>query len=150
MNTTKETIDKRPDTTILDGMAWTKPAFTRSQVDQAGKILISPSSTDEQTTWATGAMNNWRFAHGYPLKQIRTDLTMRAKRMDATVLIAHRIKRPESIQLKLRNIPTMKLSQMQDIGGCRAIVSDVGHVSKISETYEQLSDRSSITMLSIY
>jgi hypothetical protein len=29
----------------------------------------------------------------------------------------------------------MKLSQMQDIGGCRAVVQSVAHVEKLVDTY---------------
>jgi hypothetical protein len=36
---------------------------------------------------------------------------------------------------KLVREPTMKLSQMQDLGGYRAIVSDVGAVDRLYEMY---------------
>ena len=50
--------------------------------------------------------------------------------------MVQRQKRRESIELKLRDNPTMKLSQMQDLGGCRAIVASVPEVYKIIELFD--------------
>jgi ppGpp synthetase/RelA/SpoT-type nucleotidyltranferase len=60
-----------------------------------------------------------------------------AKRVDSEVLIAQRIKRLSSIEAKLERFPTMTLSQMQDIGGCRAIVSSVSDVQRLSKNIQQ-------------
>lgn len=45
------------------------------------------------------------------------DKYTRAKKVDRDVIVAQRIKRLSSIQLKLERNPNMKLSQMQDLGG---------------------------------
>lgn len=44
-------------------------------------------------------------------------------------LVAQRIKRLYSIRHKLKRFPTMRLTQIQDIGGCRAIVSTNEHLT---------------------
>jgi len=53
-------------------------------------------------------------------------LIKRAKKIDKQAIIAQRLKRLPSIDAKLRQHASwMKLTQMQDIGGCRAIVRSV-------------------------
>lgn len=56
--------------------------------------------------------------------------------MDANCLIAQRIKRLSSIAHKLVRYPTMTLSQMQDIGGCRAILGSVESVENVVNLYK--------------
>jgi hypothetical protein len=63
-------------------------------------------------------------------------LLTRAKSVNRSAIIAQRLKRLPSIALKLRHNPNMKLSQMQDIGGCRAIMPKIADVRKLIEKYE--------------
>jgi hypothetical protein len=57
-------------------------------------------------------------------------LTSRTKRVAPGGLIAQWLKRVTSMLNKLAREPHMKLSQMQDLGGCRAIVPDVAAVAE--------------------
>jgi Region found in RelA / SpoT proteins len=68
---------------------------------------------------------------------MRMLLTNNAKGVDPNALIAQRIKRLSSIELKLSRFPTMKLSQMQDIGGCRAIMGSVSQVRSLSQRVQK-------------
>src|ERR1700690_3451494 len=104
-------------------MAWTKPQFSRSQVDDAGKVLTSASQDYLKMFDAQAVINNWRSSHAFPLNTFQNGLRQRAKLVDSNSLVAQRIKRLSSIEAKLRRFSNMKLSQMQDIGGCRAIVA---------------------------
>jgi hypothetical protein len=118
-------------------MAWAKPQFSRSRVDQAGRILVglTPDDDDEEA-WdryfeALEVINNWRSSHSFPLNTLQVGLRRRAKNVAPQFLVAQRIKRLSSIDAKLRRFQSMQLSQMQDIGGCRAIVPSVSHVRKL-------------------
>ncbi len=122
----------------LPDMAWTVPAFTKKQVDLAGATLIDSATPEDQLNNALAIINNWRSSHSFPLNTLQTNLRRNAKMMDQKCLIAQRIKRLSSIDLKLRRFPTMKLSQMQDIGGCRAIVKSVTHVNKLVNLYKKI------------
>jgi hypothetical protein len=86
---------------------------------------------------AVNIINNWRSSHSGPLLSMRMLLTRQAQGIDPNVLIAQRIKRLSSIELKLERFRTMKLSQMQDIGGCRAIVGSVSQVRDISMSFQK-------------
>ncbi|WOH67526.1 RelA/SpoT domain-containing protein [Bradyrhizobium sp. BWA-3-5] len=71
----------------------------------------------------------------FPLNTFHVGLRRRAKAIDAGSITAQRIKRLASIELKLVRFPTMTLSQMQDIGGCRAIVSNASQVYRLCDSY---------------
>jgi hypothetical protein len=82
-----------------------------------------------------GPINNWRASHSYPLFCFRATLRNRAKGVDPGAVIAQRLKRLVSIEAKLRRFPDMKLSQIQDIGGCRAVLKDNNAVRDLTNLY---------------
>lgn len=118
-------------------MEWTKPAYSKGQVDKAGKILTSraPVSLQEESN-ALGIVNNWRAAHNFPLNTFQVTLRRKAADIDPTRLIAQRIKRMTSIEMKLERFRGMRMTQMQDIGGCRAIMSSIATVNKLVDRYK--------------
>ncbi|MDQ1591803.1 MAG: hypothetical protein QOG71_2430 [Pyrinomonadaceae bacterium] len=114
------------------------PEHSKSQVDAAGVMLITPNTPDEAMERALSVINNWRAVHSFPLNTFQKTLRQKAKQIDPQALVAQRVKRLSSIELKLsRFSPQMKLSQMQDIGGCRAVVSSVRHVNRLVDVYER-------------
>ncbi len=130
-------VDEMADFATLERVDWTRPIFSRSQVDHAGEILITTPADSNAASEAIRVVSNWRFSHGYPLQSISMALLDLAKWKSQQSLTAQRIKRIPSIYLKLRNTPAMKLSRMHDIGGCRAIMPSVGLTEKLVEEYEK-------------
>lgn len=116
-------------------MAWAVPQFTKSHVDRAGKALVTPGIDQAALEDALLVINNWRGSHSFPLNTMQVSLRRIARQVDKGALVAQRIKRLSSITLKLERFKTMKLSQMQDIGGCRAVVSSVARVEMIAGMY---------------
>lgn len=94
------------------------------------------AENEAQISWALDVINNWRAAHHYPLNGMCVPLKTRARKVDSNALISQRIKRLESIYNKLESKPTMELTQMQDIGGCRAVLRTVGQVYRLREVYK--------------
>ena len=82
-------------------------------------------------------VDNWRAAHAYPLNTFQITLRNRARRIDRYPLVAQRRKRVRSIREKLIRYPWLKLSQMQDIAGCRAILSSVENVYELVSMYKR-------------
>jgi hypothetical protein len=119
----------------LDGMAWALPLFERKEVNAAARTLIAEGSSIAELDYAYAVLNNWRAIHSFPLNTLKMGLRAKARRVDATSLTAQRIKRLSSIEAKLRRFPQMKLSQMQDIGGCRAIVNSISDVYALAEMF---------------
>lgn len=123
------------------GVAWAKLQFSKKQVDRAGSALNAIMLADDERENALAIVNNWRSAHSYPLQVFKMTLKNRASSVERGALVAQRIKRIPAIQLKLGLNRTMKLSSMQDIGGCRAILSTVGLAEKLARIYEEASAR---------
>jgi hypothetical protein len=120
-----------------DDMDWVSPQYSRSRVDKAGEVLVSQSPSFDVLNDALAVINNWRSSHSRPLYTFRLGLRRHAERVDETALVAQRIKRLSSISLKLNLSPGMKLSRMQDIGGCRAVVATVAHTRSLVDRYKK-------------
>ncbi|MCX6777545.1 MAG: RelA/SpoT domain-containing protein [Candidatus Micrarchaeota archaeon] len=122
-------------------MDWTKPEYTRSQVDKAGELLTTHDADLEKINSALTVLNNWRSAHSFPMNTFQIRLRRVSKSLDRNSLIVQRLKRVPSIIRKLerRQTNTMKLSQMQDIGGCRSVLSSVKLVKQLRDTYYKKS-----------
>jgi ppGpp synthetase/RelA/SpoT-type nucleotidyltranferase len=131
-------------------MAWAVPRYAKKRVNRAGRTVLIPSpheewggDSDQYYAWvqeyleALDIINNWRSSHNFPLNTFHVGLKRRAKVIDPNAITAQRIKRMASIEAKLIRFPTMTLSQMQDIGGCRAIVATATDVSKLCERYAE-------------
>ena len=118
-------------------MKWTKPkGYSNSKVDWAGSVLISDTTDPQETDAALDVLDNWRAIHKYPLHVFKVRLKQVSEKMDPEALAVQRLKRLPSILFKLKRKyhgkePTMKLSQMQDIAGCRAVMSNMDLVKKI-------------------
>ncbi|MBI2105400.1 RelA/SpoT domain-containing protein [Candidatus Woesearchaeota archaeon] len=119
-------------------MVWTRPkGYSKSKIDWAGDILISDSSLFEDKNRALEILDNWRAIHRYPLHIFKNRLKRVSEKVDnKDALTVQRLKRLPSILKKLQrkyygNEPTMKLSQMQDIAGCRVVVSNVELAKKL-------------------
>lgn len=113
-------------------MAYSPPRYSRSRVDRAGHALATQSATSEDHA----VINDWRTSHALPLNVVY----MRAKRLggalDPKALYSQRIKRLPSIETKFRRNPKMQLTRMQDLGGCRVVLSGVGHIERLRRRYQ--------------
>lgn len=112
-----------------EDMAWTAPAYNKAQINAAGKDLAGADVL--KYVAALDVVDNWRTAHNFPLNTFQHGLRKRAKLINNTCLVAQRIKRLSSIEAKLRRFTTMRLHDMQDLGGCRAVMTSVPEVGKL-------------------
>ncbi len=118
-------------------MIWTKSkGFSKSKIDLAGSVLINEETSTEEKERALEVLDNWRAIHRYPLHIFKKRLKTVSEKMDEDALSVQRLKRLPSILKKLKRIysgdkPTMNLSQMQDIAGCRAVMSNVEMARKL-------------------
>ena len=121
--------------------AWVRNPYTKGQIDRAGQLLanwwvnLGGSLQDEPLASAFGTVESWRTSHSFPLSVFHRVLRRHAKEIDSTSITAKRLKRLSSVMNKLAREPNMKFSQMQDLGGCRAIVANVPAVYKLCERY---------------
>jgi ppGpp synthetase/RelA/SpoT-type nucleotidyltranferase len=117
--------------------------YSKNHVDKAGAILAQPNVAErspEDFAQAMQVLSFWRSLHENPLEDA-VELSRRvASACDARVVMAKRLKRTSSIMRKLVRMPDMKLSRMQDIGGCRAIVSTNKKVGKVVRDLKKKKD----------
>lgn len=119
--------------------------FSKSKTDLAGDILRNPLSSEEDKNKALEILSNWRGAHSYPMRVFKQRLKNVSEKIDQQALSAQRLKRVPSIIKKLDREyhgkkATMKLTQMQDIAGCRVVMSDVLLAKKLYKEYYIKSD----------
>lgn len=142
-------------------MAFVKPQYSKGKINAAGDILITaldaireaaklvPEERDlefqaifDKQDEALLVINKWRSCHSFPLQCIKMTLLNRAKKIDQRAIVAQRLKRLSSIRAKLERAKTersqnMDLARMHDIGGCRAIMQNMGYVNRLITDYEE-------------
>jgi hypothetical protein len=119
---------------------WAKREYRKADIDRAGIALLpwwtSPTmKADEEVGKAFTIVENWRTSHAFPLNVFQNRLRVRAKKIQPQALIAQRLKRFSAVMNKLMREPHMKLSQMHDLGGCRAILNSIKEVEDVHEVY---------------
>ncbi len=122
-------------------MGWNKPKYSKRAVNRAGVSLVNESCSEVELNEALGVINNWRTSHQFPLNTFQIRLRREAKKIDDNCLIGQRIKRLSSIKSKLERIQGLNLAQIQDIGGCRAIVNNMTALKNLTEVYTSRSSR---------
>lgn len=105
--------------------------------------MEDPAISAEEIQEDIPVVENWRASHNHPLNAFYVTLKNRATKINARALTAQRLKRLSSIAKKLyyadekSGRKKMKLSQMQDIGGCRAVMPTIAEVNRLLETYDK-------------
>ena len=119
-------------------MAWVTPQYSKDQVDAAGRALVArDAQTPHSIEEALKVINNWRSSHAFPLNTLQMNLRGKANEADGASLVAQRIKRLSSIEKKLSRFKWLTLSEMQDIGGCRAILRTVERVGSVVDAFKE-------------
>ena len=131
-------------------MKWTRPKYSKGDVNRAGETtarLWGNWKTDPDALYnAIITVGNWRSCHAYPLFATKSTLLRRAKAISLGLkdlpIVAHRLKRLPSIASKLRRYQQMSLTQMQDIGGCRAVMPTLETAYALVDRYTEYFKRS--------
>ena len=110
-------------------------------VRRAGEVLRQAQITLRQAPSlaevrkAREIVEAYRSAHAAPLHAaymgLQSCLTTEGFDLD----LSRRLKRLPTIEDKLRRLPTMNLSSMQDIGGCRAVLHTQEQVQQVVERF---------------
>lgn len=119
-------------------MARLRTLHSKSEVDRAGDFLrsyLKVVGTQALDGPELEIVDDWRASHQYPMFQARMKLTSRSKRLDRAAVVVQRLKRLTSIQSKLAREEKMRLSRMNDLGGCRAIVQSPIQVYHLASSY---------------
>lgn len=108
---------------------------TKSQVNKAGRNLrkylrgeMVALGTYERSL---DTLIQFRAVHRRPLTKATMGLRSAVKAEGCAVEVSQRLKRVPTILDKLKREPTLQLANMQDIGGCRAIVRDIDELRRV-------------------
>ncbi|WP_162695534.1 RelA/SpoT domain-containing protein [Agrobacterium tumefaciens] len=107
--------------------------YSMHDVARAGqrlKDVIPWEDYDDEVRRVFSVANSWRDSHVLPMKSIRLSIAHRMRHLKLSGDVVARAKRMSSIRGKLRRHPG-KLDQMQDLGGCRAIMDDINGVNAL-------------------
>jgi ppGpp synthetase/RelA/SpoT-type nucleotidyltranferase len=110
---------------------------SKKQVKKAGSTLrkyLRGELEDEALFLAAlDTMEDWRRAHSQPMVMANNDLRLGAEVIGVEAEVTQRLKRSQTILDKLGRQPTLDLSRMQDIGGCRAVVNGKDDLRRLEE-----------------
>lgn len=117
-------------------------SHSKSKVDKAGQALAKGNArTDEELIELESVFNDYRKSHLQPLTELTLELQRWLTEYGAKYYIAQRLKRKPQIIRKLNRLH-VRLSQLQDIGGCRIIVADNRDVDRLTKF---LTEKLSVT-----
>ena len=118
-------------------MEWAVRKYIHDEINQAGRTLIDRNSKPFDIMKAIEIINNWRAAHAFPLNTMQVRLRNKAGQVGRSgASVAQRTKRLPAIESKLRRLKNVNLVAMQDLAGCRAVVSTNADVKKLSRSYQ--------------
>ncbi len=103
--------------------------------------MADPTAAATEISVAMDTLSYWRYYHETPLEGAFDPLQRIARKIDRDAIFAKRLKRTASIISKLqRSEGRMQLSRMQDIGGCRAIISTEKKLRKIVRELKKIPE----------
>lgn len=110
---------------------------SKSQADRAGQKLAKTADPDStEMAGFSAAIDEWRASHGDALVWVAESVQSRLSHLAQHVAVGQRLKRKPQIIAKLRRERT-RLAQMQDVGGCRAILETPNEVAAAAERIKQ-------------
>ncbi len=123
-----------PRPLLLAPSVW-MPIPTKSQVNKAGQVvrkaLVDEIAWSQDVEDALQVVYQHRAAHQYPLTKANMGLRSVVRTERCEVEVSQRLKRLPTMLGKLVREPTMQLSTMQDIGGCRAVLASVDEIRRV-------------------
>ena len=114
---------------------------SKKSIDRAGTALRDwwrgDDPLDSNLEDAIAVVVGYREGFNAPLNTVTMGIRSRVKTIGAPVVVSQRLKRLPTIVDKLDRHQNMKLSRMQDIGGCRAILPDDAAVRNVVKRIER-------------
>ncbi|MGV6831488.1 MAG: RelA/SpoT domain-containing protein [bacterium] len=116
-------------------MSWVKLEYSKKQVRRSGDYLISEQNDLDIKMFMNSfdVLSNWRSSHAYPMQSMIGYIRKKSFDVDDKAIIVQRLKRTPSILSKLERERGMKLDRMEDIAGCRIVVSNKAAVYAVRE-----------------
>lgn len=114
------------------------PEHSKSAVGRASKLVGKGRGTPEPLSDARAVLSNFRSAHAFPLNAVTVTVRQKAILVNPNAVVAQRLKRLPTILDKLTRHPTMSVTTMHDLGGCRVIFESVKEVDDLVDGLRDL------------
>jgi ppGpp synthetase/RelA/SpoT-type nucleotidyltranferase len=105
-------------------------ALSKSRIDKAGRSLAHPAELTIEAMELEEDFDEYRISHLEPLSLTTLELQQWLHGYGGSYYIAQRVKRKPQIVRKLRRL-SVRLTQLQDVGGCRIIVENNEDVDRL-------------------
>jgi len=116
--------------------------YSKRDVIRVGQALkgdiIWDSGREQEIYDIFEIAHNWRTSHAYPMRKMRSQMSGYMRGLDIKGLTAARLKQLSSVREKLRRINS-NLRQMQDLGGCRAVVPTMENARSLVDRLKERS-----------
>ena len=126
-----------PESIVGDVADFPQFDYSNRAVKRAGEIIAGDVPWTDETAprirEAFQIANNWRSAHAFPMRSLRSSVIWYMRDNGIEGLTAARLKRMQAIRRKLRRIP-QSLNQLQDLGGCRVILPSIADVDALTSS----------------
>ena len=119
-------------------VTWATPQNSKGAVQRASHTIGAGTGTPDEIAAAREVLSNYRLAHAYPLNAVTVTVRQKALELNPNAVVAQRRKRLPTIIDKLERHPTMSVTTMQDLGGCRVILDSVDEVEALVELLRDL------------
>lgn len=120
--------------------------ISKRKIDQIGDELKKGSSISSSDF---NALLTWRNSFSTTLDYYFSKLNSKINKNDI-ILVARRLKRIESIKIKLQRFSTMRLSTLQDIAGLRVVLKNESALEKAYTQLRTLPDKHSLKKIDNY
>ena len=128
--------------------------LTTSRVNRAGqrirRIARGQETDSERLAAAIDTLVGFRALHAIPLQTATRGLRSAVTSERLPVQVLQRLKRVPTIIDKLLREPTLPLSRIQDIGGCRAILPTIPDIRAVQERLARPSRARELVAFSDY
>ena len=125
--------------------------YTKGDIGRAGD-RIRHGAVGEERDEAIKKIQNFREYHLYPLMLLKNHLSRTASKVSKKINVVRRLKQLATIVNKLERLTldgetpnTIRVTGMQDIGGCRAIVKNATQLIELKSRLEKSSSVHEIT-----
>lgn len=108
------------------------PGHSKSAVKAASKVVGKGLAPPDEIESARAVLSNFRSAHAYPLNAVTVTVRQKALGVNENAVVAQRLKRLPTILDKLKRQPTMSVTTMHDLGGCRVVFETVAEVETLA------------------
>ncbi len=111
--------------------------FDPEAIDEAGRILSRMYASGEDINARPEMIeiiSQWRAMHSIPLRTFRTNFS---RKVGEDGIVAQRLKRLPTMLSKLIRLRRFGLSELQDIAGCRVIVSTPDEAFQLASDYAE-------------